>query len=135
MKKFILITLSAIFLSSLLVGCQLNEKAANESEWTSISISKTKGVDAITFDDQETMNTLQSIFASAVKVAGIADMTDPEFYLKVVDDKENQKRMHLWIGEKGQKSTIMNTEDTHTIYTVSEEQTEKLIELVESQFH
>lgn len=135
MKKFILITLSATFLSSLLFGCQLNEKAANESEWTSISISKTKGVDAITFDDQETMNTLQSIFASAVKVAGIADMTDPEFYLKVVDDKENQKRMHLWIGEKGQKSTIMNTEDTHTIYTVSEEQTEKLIELVESQFH
>ncbi|MBB6445620.1 hypothetical protein [Bacillus benzoevorans] len=43
--------------------------------------------------------------------------------------------MYLWIGEKGQRSTFMKPEDTHTIYTVSEEKTEKLIELVESRFN
>lgn len=132
MSKFIPVALSLFIL---LFGCQQKETVSNESEWISISISKTKGVDAITFDDQETINALQSIFASAIKVAGIADMTDPEFYLKIVDNKENQQHFHLWIGEKGQKSTLMSTEDTHTIYTISEELTEQLIELVETQFN
>lgn len=132
MSKFIPVALSLFIL---LFGCQQKETVSNESEWISISISKTKGVDAITFDDQETINALQSIFASAIKVAGIADMTDPEFYLKIVDNKENQQHFHFWIGEKGQKSTLMSTEDTHTIYTISEELTEQLIELVETQFN
>ena len=126
--------LSLTFISSFLFGCQQKEKVSNESKWMSISISKTKGVDAITFDDPETIHALQRFFRGAVKVAGIVDVADPEFYIEIVDDKENQQHMHLWIGEKGQTSTLMNTEDTHTIYTVSEKETEQLIELVESHF-
>ena len=77
----------------------------------SVSVSKTKGVDAITFDDKDTF---QSILANAVKVPGIVDVTDPEFYLEVVYDNENHQSLYLWIGEKRQSSSLMNTEDTHT---------------------
>lgn len=62
-------------------------------------------------------------------------MADPEFYLNLFYDKENHQSLYLWIGEIGHRSTIMKTEDTHIIYTVSEEKTDILIELVESQFN
>ena len=127
--------LSLTFISSLLLGCQLKEKVSNESEWIIVSISKTKGVDVITFHDPETINALQSIFDNAVKEPGIVNVTDPEFFLEFVDNKENQHFLHLWIGEEGQRSSLMNTEDTHTIYTVSEKETDQLIELVGSHFN
>ncbi len=58
-------------------------------------------------------------------------MADPEFYLEVNFDKENQQSLYVWIGEIGKRSTFLKTEDTHTIYTVSEEKTDHLIEIVQ----
>ena len=135
LRKIILMALSLPFIFSLLFGCQQKEKVSTESEWISVSISKTKGVDAITFVDPETNNALQSIFANAVKEPGIVNVTDPEFFLEVIDDRENHHFFYLWIGEEGQRSSLMNTEDTHTIYTVSEKETDQLIELVGSHFN
>ena len=109
-----------------------NEKLLVDSDFDSVSVSKLNSVDEITFDDNKTIDAFQRIFSSAVKVVGIVDMAAPEFNLKVGNNKENHQSFYLWIGEKGQRSTFMNTEDTHTIYTVSKEETEKLIELVES---
>ena len=62
-------------------------------------------------------------------------MADPEFYMDVIYNKNNQQSIYLWIGKKGQRSTFMKTEDTSTIYTVSNDMTDKLIELVESRFN
>ena len=99
------------------------------------AFSKTKGVDEITIDDKESINTFRSIFSNAVEEPGIVKMADPEFNLEVDYDNEKHSNLYLWIGEKGQRSTFMKTEDTHTIYTVSEEETDKLIELVKSRFN
>lgn len=153
MKKVILTVLSFIFISLLLFGCQSKEnistetdanpstrsendkKLSIESDFKSVSISNPKGFNGITFDDKESLKAFQNIFSSAVKEPGKVDMADPEFYLEVIYDKENHQSLYLWIGEKGQRSTFMKTEDTHTIYTVSEEKTDKLNELVESRFN
>jgi hypothetical protein len=111
-----------------------NKKLSIDSNFISIGISTTKGVEEIIFDDKESLNSFQNIFSSAVKEEGEVDIADPEFYLDVAYDKNNEQSLYLWIGEKGQRSTFMKTENTSTIYIVSPEITDKLIELVESRF-
>jgi hypothetical protein len=145
--------LSFAFMSLVLFGCQPkenisietavnpstksgnNKKLSIDSNFISVGISKTKGVDEIIFDDKESLNSFQNIFSSAVKEEGEVNIADPEFYLDVAYDKNNEQSLFLWIGEKGQRSTFMKTENTSTIYTVSPEITDKLIELVESRFN
>jgi hypothetical protein len=145
--------LSLTFMSLVLFGCQPKENVSTEttvhpsstsennkklsidSNFIKISVSNSKGVDEIIFNDKESIKSFQDIFSSAVKVDGISNMAKPGFYLNVVYDKNNQQSLHLWIGEKGQRSTIMKAEDTQTIYSVSEEMTDKLIEIVESHFN
>ncbi|MCM3601029.1 hypothetical protein M3175_09825 [Robertmurraya korlensis] len=141
MRKVILKALPLLFISVLLYGCQFNENISTnsatenllsiDSDVKSVSISKTKGFHEITFSDQKSLEAFHDIFSSAGKEPGIVNMADPEFYLKVNYDNENHQDFYVWIGEKGQRSTFMKTEDTHTIYTVSEEKTDHLIELVQ----
>ncbi|WP_066070813.1 hypothetical protein [Neobacillus soli] len=153
MGKFSSLAVSLVFMSLFILGCQSkenvptdttvnsspksesNEKLSIENDFTSIIVSKPKGFNEITFDDnKESLKTFQDIFSSAVKEPGIVNMADPEFYMNVVYDKNNQQSLYLWIGEKGQRSVFMKTEDTNTIYTVSNDMTDKLIELVESRY-
>ncbi|MGE7602529.1 hypothetical protein ACQKL5_08455 [Peribacillus sp. NPDC097675] len=152
MKKTILLAVFLISISSILFACQSKEstieisanpatKSENDKKlsintgFKNISISKIKGFNEITFDDKETLKAFQDIFSSAIREPGIVDIADPEFYLDVVYDKDNPQNLFLWIGEKGQRSTFMKTEDTNTIYTVSNDMTDKLIELVEARFN
>lgn len=149
MKKITLF-LSLTLLSVLLFGCQsvdntTKQREPNNSELKSednntliiedeiakISISKSKGVNPTVLEEDKDVETFKSIFSNANKELGEVNMANPEYYLDVVYTYENKQSFHLWIGEKGQKSTLMETDDTHTIYTVSEEMTDKLIELVE----
>lgn len=152
MRKAILMTLSLTLISLFLFGCQSKENTPSEppvntstesennhkllidSDLKSVSVSKTNGSDELTFDEKDSIRAFQSIFSSAVKEGGIVNMAKPEFYLEVVYAKESRQSLYLWIGEKGQKSVFMKVGDTHTIYTVSEDKTDKLIELVESRF-
>ena len=152
MKKFIFLALSLSFMSLFILVCQSKENVSTETtvnsspnsennkslsikkDFVSVAVSKTKGSNEITFDDKESLKAFKDIFSSAVKEPGIVNMANPEFYMDVVHDKNNQQSLFLWIGEKGQKSTFMKAEDSNTIYTVPEEMTDKLIELIESRY-
>ncbi|MFJ7933233.1 hypothetical protein [Sporosarcina sp. NPDC096371] len=153
MRKVIFMALSLAFMSLVLFGCQPeenisteitvkpstksenNKKLSIDSNFISIGISKTKGVDEIIFGDKESLNSFQNIFSSAVKEDGEVDIAGPEFYLDVAYDKNNEQSLYLWIGDRGQRSTFMKTENTSTIYSFSPEITDKLIKLVESRFN
>lgn len=150
MRNIIFRALTIVFMSLFLTGCQPKENSpsktidnsstqsennkilATDSIFKSITISRSKGIDGITLDDKESLKTFQNILSSAVKEDGIVNMVDPEFYLNVAFDKDNQHILHLWIGKKGQRSTFMKAENTYTIYTISEEMTDKLSKLVET---
>ena len=151
MKKTMSLVLSMTLVSTILLGCQSGDnttidtdkaktnqqleendgKLKFDGEITKVSISKSKGNDTTVFDDDQSIETIKSVFASAVKENGIVNMANPEFYMDVVYANENKQRFQLWIGEKGEKSTLMRTDDTNTIYTVSEEMTDELIDLFE----
>ncbi|MEI5908723.1 hypothetical protein WAK64_16875 [Bacillus spongiae] len=148
MRKIILF-LSITLLSVILFGCQSEENPTKktepnisdlksedndnliiEGEIEKISISKSKGVNPTVFEEDKVFETFKSIFSAAMKEPGDVNILNPEFYLDVVYTNDNQQSFHLWLGEKGQKSTLMNTDETTTIYTVPKEMTDKLIALV-----
>ena len=151
MKKVISLVLLSAFMSVILLSCQSedsttinnvdkttpeqqsedSEKLILDGEITKVSISKTKGNSETVLEDSSSIETLKSIISSAVKENGEVNMANPEFYMDVTYENENIQSFQLWLGEKGQKSTLMKTDDTHTIYTISEAMNDKLIDLIE----
>ena len=143
------LVLSLTFISTVLFGCQSGDNTTKDTDKNKIeqetevvtktdidkivSISKSKGFDPTVFNDDKSIETFNTIFTSAVKEEGIVNMVNPEFYIDVVYSNENKQSFNLWVGEKGERSTFMNSNDTNTIYTVSEEMTDKLIDLIELQ--
>jgi len=151
MRKNFVTILTVVLVSSFLFGCQSEDNMAMETEKptteiqvennnqlkldgeiTKIIVSKTKGVNATVYEKDEVIETFKNIISGAIKESGIVNMANPELYMDIVYENENKQSFYLWIGEKGQKSTLMKTDDTHTIYTVSREMNDKVIELVES---
>lgn len=107
------------------------EKLKLDGEISKVSISKSKGNDTTIFNNDTSIETFNTIFTSAVKENGIVNMSNPEFYIDVVYSNDNKQSFHLWIGKNGEKSTLMKTDDTHTIYTVSKDMADKLNDLIE----
>lgn len=86
----------------------------------------------LVIEDEEAIEEIEPLISSAARENGIVNMASPEHTFEIVYSSEDIQRYFLWIGEKGQKSTLMRSDDISTIYTVSEELTDRLIELMEN---
>lgn len=137
MKKFYRFIVSILLIPLILIGCQstVDDETPND-EISKVSLSNSSTIGQINtdfftvYEDEEVLETFQNIFTSAVKQEGIVDIAEPEFDLEVIYKEGNKQEYHLWLGEKDEQSTLMQVEDTHTIYTISEEATNQLIDLV-----
>ena len=137
MKKFYRFIVSILLIPLILIGCQstVDDETPND-EISKVSLSNSNTIGQINtdfftvYEDEEVLETFQNIFISAVKQEGIVDIAEPEFDLEVIYKEGNKQEYHLWLGEKDEQSTLMQVEDTHTIYTISEEATNQLIDLV-----
>lgn len=122
------------FFAVFLFGC--NEERLPGGELTKVSLSIGAEFGQINtdfmviYEDEESLDLFQHAISTAVKNEGVVDMASPEYDLQVVDTAGNKYGYHLWLGENGQSSVLMNTKDTHTIYTISKDYTEALIALV-----
>lgn len=137
MKKIIILVVSLFFMSVILIGCQSNDNNGHSDvNISKVSISKSSGFGKMNsdfftvYEDKETLDIFKNAISNAVKREGIANMAEPEFDIKVIYTNGNKQGYHLWVGEKGQKSTLMNVNDTYTIYSILEEITNQLIGLV-----
>jgi len=86
----------------------------------------------LVIEDDEAIEAIESLISSAERENGIVNMASPEHTIEIVYSSEDIQRYFLWIAEKGEKSTLMKSEDTYTIYTASEELTDRLIELIDN---
>ena len=137
MKKFYRFIVSILLIPLILIGCQstVDDETPND-EISKVSLSNSNTIGQINtdfftvYEDEEVLETFQNIFTSAVKQEGIVQIAEPEFDLEVIYKEGNKQEYHLWLGEKDEQSTLMQVEDTHTIYTISEEATNQLIDLV-----
>ena len=156
MKKTMPLVLSLTIISSVLLGCQSgenttkdadknkieqetnqqyeedNEKLQLVGEISKVNISESGKTGIIVLEDDASIETIEQMISGAVKVNGEVDMPSPEFKMDVFyTNDEHEQSFYLWIGEKGEKSALMRTEETHFIYTISAIWTDKLIDLIE----
>ncbi|MFE0507861.1 hypothetical protein ACWF7H_29505 [Peribacillus butanolivorans] len=141
MRKILIICMSLI-----LFGCQSQENSSNEKakdpasstkkhktliineDITRIEVSKSKGVNKIIFEDQESIQIFYDVISKAVREDGIVNMTDPDYYVMILYANNEQQNINVWVGESENKSTLMEADNTHTIYTVEEDFLSKLLE-------
>lgn len=82
-------------------------------------------------DDNEMLEIIKQAITKAVEQPGIVNMANADYDLQVRYDNGSTQGYRLWLGEKGKGSTLMRTDDTHTIYTVESSMTDQLIRIVE----
>jgi len=87
------------------------------------SFSKVKEGSLRTFTDLKDVNIFEAAFNNAKKEPGIVDMADPEYKVEL-----GSEAYLLWISEE--HGTIMNLNDTHTIYTLSKNSAKAVYELL-----
>ncbi|MGO1369204.1 hypothetical protein [Senegalia sp. (in: firmicutes)] len=141
MKRIIALIL--ILASMSLLGCnqQLNEKDNLKLELDGkikeISIFKSNGFDKsnsdliINITNEETIDKLKNIITSATKLDGIVDIREPDFNLDVIYKDNSKEKLYLWIEENGGKGSLMKSDDTNTLYNISEEMNYKFIDFIE----
>jgi len=84
------------------------------------------------FADAEDLKTIARAFADAEKIDGQLDVAKPEYDLSFADE-DGQTAFHLWLGTSpGNKGLFTYVEDTGTGYTISEENADKLRELIQA---
>lgn len=137
MRKFCLFVGTLALISLVLLGCQANATSGNSNtEMSKVSISNSKGFGEVNtdfymvYEDDITIETFQKAISHAVEREGIVNMIEPEFDLEIIYKDGSKQGYHLWVGEKGEKSALMKVEDTLTIYSISEEMTNQLMELL-----
>ncbi|WNF38774.1 hypothetical protein RJD24_10270 [Bacillaceae bacterium IKA-2] len=121
MKRFLFLSLFIILLI-MLVACSpksIDKVIIYEME----NFSVVKEETAIGLTTKKEIEVFQNAFSSAVKQSGVVDMVDPNFKVDL-----GEETYFLWISEGS--GTVMNTKDTHTIYSLSKKSATEVYETV-----
>ncbi len=122
-----------LVLMATLAGCQKGTDGL-AFRWENSDLTVTVGEladnsSSHVFKDQNSLQALHTIFSTAIKKDGIVNLTSPEYIINI-NSNEQDAKIYVWVGEKGQQSALMKEDDSHTIYIVSEKMTDKLSQLV-----
>ena len=112
-----------VFIVLLSVGACSNTGPEQVNVYEMASFPENKQNTLVSFTDSETVDVFEKAFKNAVKKPGIVDMIDPGYQVKV-----DGKTYFLWIDKD--YGIIMDSEDTHTIYSLSNESTIKIHDLL-----
>lgn len=138
MKRIFVLILPLAFISIFFLGCQsqeetysLNNNIKFDGEIVKISISKIKGNNDYVFADKDSIEFLRGIALNAVKENRIVNMSNPNFYIDIEYKNKKTESLYLWLGGENEKSALMKMDDnSHTIYTISEEMSSKFSTLL-----
>lgn len=138
MKRIFVLILPLVFISIFFLGCQskeetysLNNNIKFDGEIVKISISKIKGNNDYVFADKDSIEFLRGIALNAVKENRIVNMSNPNFYIDIEYKNKKTESLYLWLGGESEKSALMKMDDnSHTIYTISEEMSSKFSTLL-----
>lgn len=108
-----------------LVGCSQEPKSQICEPTTEQNVEtnfKTK-INHLELKKAEEIEVFEKALSDSKKEPGIVNMTNPQYQFSLGEDS-----FFLWINEKN--GTIMNTNDTHTIYTLSSSSVKEVYEFV-----
>ena len=126
MKKQILRCLITVLLLLVVSGCSTttNEKV---TIYEMISFSETNMESKKIITDLKDINILETSFNGASQNPGLTDMIDPNYKVELAEET-----YFLWINEIS--GTIMNVNDTHITYTLTEKSVKEVNEVIISHF-
>ncbi|WP_456276314.1 hypothetical protein [Bacillus sp. AK128] len=123
MKKLNII-FSLFLVSIVLFGCQQGHEENILQANNKITISPMDNPsEEMVFEDTETIEMIKEAVVQAEKQSGVVNMADPEYKVAIGDET-----FFLWID--GKSGTIMNIEDSHTIYNLSELSAQQMNEMI-----
>lgn len=120
----------------ILLGCNSNSQLAESDDILKVSVADNIEMGKMNtdyfavFEDEESLEVFEDAIENAEKQEGIVDVSPPDFDLEVVYQDQSIEELHLWVGWENEISLLMKVEDTHTIYTIPQEITVKLIEIL-----
>ncbi|MFC5590788.1 hypothetical protein ACFPRA_17955 [Sporosarcina soli] len=120
-KLFLGLIMGVLFMSGCSAGASMEDEKVSVYEMKSFAEIRKNSL--ITFTDTKVETTFAEAFHSAERVPGIVDMADPDYRVEFGDEA-----YFLWMSEE--HGTIMNTNDTHTIYTLSKSSVKMIYELL-----
>ena len=122
MKKLSLLFVFVVFTLFLVSGCSSkNIEKVDVYEMESFSVIKKDSLTSYT--DSKVVSDFVNAFKNAKKEQGKVDMLDPEYKVEI-----GENSYYLWISEE--QGTIMNVNDTNTIYTLSKSSAKTIKELL-----
>lgn len=122
MKRLLHLFVFTVFLSLLTVGCS-SKNIAKVNVYKMESFSKVEEGSLTKFTGSKSIKNFIKAFDNAKKEPGIVNMVDPDYKVEV-----GSKSYFLWISEE--HGTIMNINDTHTIFTLSKHSAKTINELL-----
>jgi hypothetical protein len=124
MRKGFIMWIMLFVFASILVGCSAgSEKVSKVSIYKMENFDDVKEDSLVTFTEENAIKQFKKAFKSAKKQPGIADIADPEY--KVI---LGGKSYFLWLSSED--GTIMYVNDTHAIYTLSDDAVKFINELL-----
>lgn len=107
--------------------------------WAGVSQSNSFGrIDTDFFIEIENTEDLaflvEKLVEGSVREPGIVDMMEPYYGLRIEYEDGYTEDFHLWITDDQSTGTIMDSRDTHYIYTFSEEVSEQFLSLLPEEF-
>ncbi|MCZ8538603.1 hypothetical protein M9R32_15605 [Paenisporosarcina quisquiliarum] len=114
-----------IVVGLILVGCSQKQeikKSASPLETSSETVTTTKAI-TIELKETEEIDLFTKAVNDSIKEPGIVNMTNPQYQFTI-----GKESYLLWIAEDS--GTIMNTKDTHTIYSLPSSAVEEIYEFV-----
>lgn len=144
MKKFGMFSITVLLILVVFSGCQNENNQKNNQndilqlkedikEINVFKSNKSTKEDLITsFVDMEIIKTVKNIINSANKQAGIVNTTDPNYNIEIIYENDKKEKLNLWL-RKDEKGSLMNVEETHILYNLSEEMSDNLYDLIHSE--
>lgn len=122
MKKITIFISFVVFSIFFATGCSSDDiKKIDVYEMESFSAIKEDSLTSYT--NSEEVSLVVKAFNNAKKEPGIVDIADPEYQVQI-----GEESYYLWIREE--QGTIMNVNDTHTIYSLSKNSAAKVYDLL-----
>ena len=121
--KFLLFSL--LLFSMLLFGCSTNSLKADIKEIEAVKIAHFNGFSTeskdfiVTFNEVEDKKVFVHAINSAVKLDGIADVTEADYNIHLLSKDDQMEIFHLWLEEDFSDGSIMNVKDSSTLYKLT----------------
>lgn len=108
-------------------------KAIEDEEMNQVKIAESSGLTRFNEEFVVELNRLQDIKVFADMLRNADELTDetihnePDFDIEIRYKDDDVERYHLWLGRVGTPSVLMNVSQTHLIYLVPIDVTDRLI--------